>query len=291
MRHAVHRATRVAVIGQTGRPMSHHTSPRPRPRGAPGGSLLADLHAHTTVSDGHASVRETLLAAERLGWLDVLAITDHDRIEGGIEAQRVAAGEGLRLEVVAGEEITTRGGHLLGLYVTELVRPHLPVPDAIRAIHDQGGLAVPAHPLFPYRACLSIGAIRRAAEDPQARIDGLEAHNPTALGRLMRGRVRALGAELDIALIGGSDSHTSARIGLAWTAFESSRLHGGPVEVGAADGGQADGEPGSAAAALRRAIEGRTTSSGGIDDPLLAGVPLALGQAAGALRGRVRTTS
>ena len=40
----------------------------------------ADLHVHSLASDGTASINE-ILAAAVLGGLDVIAITDHDRID------------------------------------------------------------------------------------------------------------------------------------------------------------------------------------------------------------------
>ena len=50
----------------------------------------ADLHVHTTHSDGHASVKEVLEYAARHTDLGILAITDHDTIEGALEAESLA---------------------------------------------------------------------------------------------------------------------------------------------------------------------------------------------------------
>ena len=46
----------------------------------------ADLHIHTTVSDGLHTPRQLLEHVARLGTLDVIAITDHDRLEGSLWA-------------------------------------------------------------------------------------------------------------------------------------------------------------------------------------------------------------
>jgi predicted metal-dependent phosphoesterase TrpH len=44
--------------------------------------LACDLHVHSSYSrDGESSVEEILLRAEKAG-LDVIAITDHDTVEG-----------------------------------------------------------------------------------------------------------------------------------------------------------------------------------------------------------------
>lgn len=74
-----------------------------------------DLHAHTTASDGSLTPTQLVEEAAAIG-LKAVAVTDHDNIDGVVEAQ--AAGRALDVEVVAGVEISAElsGGtlHLLG---------------------------------------------------------------------------------------------------------------------------------------------------------------------------------
>jgi hypothetical protein len=58
----------------------------------------------------------------------------------------MAAGRGYRIEVIVGEEITTRSGHLLGLFLSRPIAPLRSMRWSVAAIHEQGGLAIPAHP-------------------------------------------------------------------------------------------------------------------------------------------------
>jgi predicted metal-dependent phosphoesterase TrpH len=80
----------------------------------------ADLHIHTTFSDGEYRPAEVVDLARRAG-LAAIAITDHDSTEGLAEAREAAAGSGL--EIVSGVEITAefqeRELHLLGYFVRE----------------------------------------------------------------------------------------------------------------------------------------------------------------------------
>jgi 3',5'-nucleoside bisphosphate phosphatase len=77
----------------------------------------ADLHTHTTFSDGTHTPADLVERARKAG-LAAVAITDHDTT-AGIEVARQTAGPGL--EVIAGVEITAefRGAelHLLGYFI------------------------------------------------------------------------------------------------------------------------------------------------------------------------------
>jgi predicted metal-dependent phosphoesterase TrpH len=77
----------------------------------------ADLHVHTTCSDGTYTPRQVVELARRCG-LSALAVTDHDTL-GGVTLARASVPTGL--EVIAGVEITTeyreRELHLLAYFV------------------------------------------------------------------------------------------------------------------------------------------------------------------------------
>ena len=77
----------------------------------------ADLHAHTTASDGEYTPSQ-VVAQARIAKLCAVAITDHDTL-AAIEEARVAAGA--HLELVPGVEISAefagREFHLLGYFV------------------------------------------------------------------------------------------------------------------------------------------------------------------------------
>jgi predicted metal-dependent phosphoesterase TrpH len=81
--------------------------------------MKADLHLHTTASDGRLEPKEIVSLAVKVG-LDVIAITDHDSIDGVRPA--LAAAEAFpSLMVIPGVEINTdvpRGEvHVLGYFI------------------------------------------------------------------------------------------------------------------------------------------------------------------------------
>jgi predicted metal-dependent phosphoesterase TrpH len=201
----------------------------------------ADLHIHTLASDGTAGVLDILDHVEHRTQLDVIAITDHERIDAALVGRSIARDRGLAFEVIVGEEVTTLGGHLLALWVEEPVRPFRSLRSTVAAIHDQGGLAIPAHPLVPYPLCAQGFVLRRLlADESRFRPDALETFNPTTLGRPMHDRVVRFADEHGLAHLGGSDAHALDAIGSAYTTF-----------------------PGHDAAALREAIAARLTHDHG----------------------------
>ncbi len=177
----------------------------------------ADLHLHTTYSDGTASVPETLERAAQLG-LQVIAITDHDEIAGAREAARLSSDYGVA--VVVGEEVSTAEGHLLALFIDDWLPPGRPAAETIAAIHAQGGLAIAAHPYdWAIPSLGAAGLRRRLATDWP--LDAIEVFNASLSGlrsRCNRAAQRAA-ADLGVPAIAGSDAHSTATIGRGVTSF------------------------------------------------------------------------
>src|SRR5579864_1820294 len=107
----------------------------------------ADLHMHSTYSDGFATIEQILHHVQHQMHLDVIAITDHDVIEGSLRARDLWARGRYRFDFVVGEEVSTKEGHMLALFIEKRIPPHLSIERSIDLVHEQGGLAIVAHPL------------------------------------------------------------------------------------------------------------------------------------------------
>ncbi len=142
---------------------------------------------------------------------------------------------GWPIEVIVGEEISTRGGHLLGLYMRERIRPWHSLKDSIAMVHEQGGLAIIAHPLPPYPLCASERTIRKLMEeaDPIFHPDGMEGFNPTTARMHWSRKAPALAEELGIAATGGSDAHKATNVGSTADHHQADRQRGGEPAQGA----------------------------------------------------------
>ena len=177
----------------------------------------ADLHMHTTCSDGFSTPER--LARHLLGVdLDVVSVTDHDSIEGSLRVRAALAGEGP--EVVIGEEVSSAHGHILGLYLEQRIRPGMSAPATIAAIHEQGGLAVAAHPYqLPWakgrKHYLGVGELAWTLP-----FDAVEVVNGAPAMELSNLRARRRSAGMQRARMGGSDAHVVRGVGHVHTVFE-----------------------------------------------------------------------
>jgi predicted metal-dependent phosphoesterase TrpH len=179
----------------------------------------ADLHVHSTWSDG--AQHPATIVSSAAGRLDVVAITDHDQIGGALAARAFAARRpDLGVEVVVGEEISSRNGHLIGLFLEERVPPGLSAERTIDAIHAQGGLAVAAHPFHPVRGHAR-GHHPLGALVPHLRLDAIEVINNAGVwSRLYDARAALRNVEWMLPVTAGSDAHDVWYLGSAVTRFE-----------------------------------------------------------------------
>ena len=178
----------------------------------------ADLHMHTTASDGWPSPRDLVDHAWSAG-LDVIAVTDHDTIDGALRAAEYA-GTRRRLHVVVGEEVSSRDGHIVGLFLEKCVRPGMSAAATVHAIHEQGGLAVAVHPFWRTQRRSRSGPVHGvgwlAAE---LAFDAVEVENATPGFYVFNQMARRLNMGLGRAEVGGSDAHILDAVGRAYTEF------------------------------------------------------------------------
>jgi predicted metal-dependent phosphoesterase TrpH len=173
--------------------------------------LKIDMHVHTWYSDSTGSVEEVLEVARRKG-LDGVAITDHHTMMGAYEALRRRG----RLVVIPGEELMTTQGEILALGIRKKIPKDLPITEAIRRTHIQGGLAIIPHPTVPFFSRLRGDALQNLP------IDGLEvfsAITPLA-GHFLEKNLK-LAQRLGVTKTAGSDSHFPETVGDAYTIIYS----------------------------------------------------------------------
>jgi len=182
----------------------------------------ADLHVHTTCSDGRATPMNVLRHVAARRHLRVIAMTDHNTVEGAREAAAIAPDFGVIC--IIGEEVSSNEGHIVGLFLTEAVPGGLSARATIDAIHAQSGLAFAPHPFYrprnPQRVpdlptMESVGIL--VASLP---FDAIEVINGTPfLGGANREAASFNRSTVHLPAFGCSDAHILDAIGKGYTVF------------------------------------------------------------------------
>ena len=152
--------------------------------------------------------------------LDLVAITDHDNILGGLEARERSG-----LSVIVGEEIKTSQGDMIGLFLDEVVPPRLTPQETAKRIKGQGGLVGVPHPLDRIRPT----AMRlRALLEILPWVDFLEGYNAHTILPQDNRRSVEFASLHSLPVVSSSDSHTAYELGRTYTEVPTTELDGTP---------------------------------------------------------------
>lgn len=161
------------------------------------------IHLHTDYSyDSDISLESLARFIEAEG-VRCVAITDHDTIEGARRFRHMT-----NARVIIGEEVTTRDGHLIGLFLRERVRPGMTARDTAIAIREQGGLVLLPHPFIKAFRC-GLGEVSERIVD---RLDAVEVNNAQNILRRPDRLADRFADRHNIAKFVGADAHMTSSI-------------------------------------------------------------------------------
>ena len=197
-----------------------------------GRRVRLDMHTHSEYSpDSRTPLRAQALALATAG-IDVACATDHNTIEGALRLREMADG----VRVIVGEEVSSRDGEIIGLFLEKPIPRDLSAEETIARIHDQGGIVSIPHPFSRNR----LYHLRRdALERVASQIDCLEVFNAREAFAADNRRAEAYAKERNIAGAVGSDAHRVSEIGRAW--IEVDDFNGADGFVAALRGGTVHG--------------------------------------------------
>ena len=175
-------------------------------------NIRADLHNHTHYSPDSILSPADLLRRARERGIDVIAVTDHNTVRGGLVCAELAAKEYPEVRVIVGEEVKTRDGEVLGLFLTEDIPRDLTAGETIQRIHEQGGVAGAPHPFDPYRSGLKEDGMAAVLD----LVDFIEGLNARMISEAHNEQARRYAAENDLPMTAASDAHSSREVGRAY---------------------------------------------------------------------------
>jgi predicted metal-dependent phosphoesterase TrpH len=167
--------------------------------------IAADFHTHSSLwSNGMLTPWGLVLEAERQG-LDALAVTGHNEVWDAKVARAFSRAIG-GPEVVIGQEVHNVDHHAIALGIERVVDFRLPVVQQIARIHEQGGVAIAAHPVRFFFPGFDDAAVRA--------LDGTEICHPAIYYDPRAAReLEWFSRRGAMAAIGSSDFHGWGRVG------------------------------------------------------------------------------
>ncbi len=170
-----------------------------------------DFHCHTAYSPCSNLTLERLAALCEKHGLNVLAVTDHDTIDGALRFRSL-----VRFPVIIGEEITSSAGHVIGYFLKERIPPGLNLAETIERVHAQGGIASIPHPfdaLLPARRTMTEDALISVV----GQIDLVEAFNARNILARFNQQAQTFAERYHLHTIACSDSHFAGEVGRTFT--------------------------------------------------------------------------
>lgn len=170
--------------------------------------VTLDLHNHSSCSyDASNRFAHYKRCFERR-LFDVLAITDHNTLK----AKNLFEND--EFKVIMGEEIDTRDGELIGLFLDEHVTPFRPIFDTAREIRDRGGLVYLQHPYYRWlRKAARLHPDTIHALMSERLIDVVETANGGPFMTSSNRKARDLARHWNVVEGAGSDAHHPSDIG------------------------------------------------------------------------------
>ena len=181
---------------------------------------FVDFHIHTRFSRDSLLTEEKFIAKAVERGLTHVVVTNHNNIEGAIAVRDKVEQLGLsdKLTVILGEEVSTRDGEVVGVFLNKTIPRGLSANETADEIHRQGGLVSIPHPFDPFRGShIQEGPLRNLAD--VGKIDMIEVFNCRVTFQRHNDEAAEFARRYGIPGIAASDSHSGMEVAMAFNAM------------------------------------------------------------------------
>ncbi|RLI96939.1 MAG: hypothetical protein DRO96_01890, partial [Candidatus Aenigmatarchaeota archaeon] len=130
-----------------------------------------------------------------------VAITDHNTTKAWKEAKNLVRRLDKPFIFIRGEEVSSSGGHILALGIKNPIKRGMTARETIEKIHEQGGVAVFAHPFDYFRQHTTEEKLRGLD------IDGIEVFNSRCILDYSNAKAKEMAIRMSVTQTAGSDAH------------------------------------------------------------------------------------
>jgi predicted metal-dependent phosphoesterase TrpH len=176
--------------------------------------MLVDLHVHTKLSsDSNVAAEQYLAAAaQKTPKLGAICFTEHRLLPDDAELDRTYAEleERFGVRIFKGVEADTKLGHLLIFGITKEIRRRFDLSDRllrsetlIEVVHNEGGIAIPAHPFRDSAYGDRLDDLLAKLGPALSAVEAINGQN----SREQNNAALAAAEKLGLTAVGGSDAH------------------------------------------------------------------------------------
>jgi len=182
--------------------------------------IKLDLHIHSQYSEDAIGSPKNIIKSLKKKGLQGMAITDHNTVEGGLKAVKIAPKDFI---VIPGIEISTADGHMLALNVEKNIARNLSIQETVEKILDQGGT-----PIVPHLFRNMSGIKKEKLKTIHQKINTIEVFNACSMPKTNL-KIAKIAKEFNLGGTGGSDSHDPAYAGYAYTVVDTADMNADAV--------------------------------------------------------------
>ena len=157
--------------------------------------IKVDLHIHTKYSPD-ANIDPLMLAKYCQKYNILPAITDHNRLKVKMR------------NAIMGEEIMTKEGEIIGLFLNEGIRPHLSIEETLDRIREQDALVLAPHPFDIMR--------HSTLKRHDFKMDIIEVFNSRVIFQKFNRRANEFANRNNIIKTASSDAHFLSEVGSSY---------------------------------------------------------------------------
>ncbi|MGC9385020.1 MAG: PHP-associated domain-containing protein, partial [Kosmotogaceae bacterium] len=177
--------------------------------------LKLDLHIHSKYSEDGAGSPKEIIKILKDRELNGMAITDHNNIDGALNALKVAPKD---FVVIPGVEISALEGHIIALNVKDNIPKNLSVNETIDEILNLGGT-----PIIPHLYRSMSGIKKEGLRKIQNKISAIEVFNSCSVPQSNL-KTAKIAKKFNLGGTGGSDSHIPYYVGYGYTTVNTHDL-------------------------------------------------------------------
>ncbi len=176
-----------------------------------------EFHIHTRFSSDSIDTKFFIKLMCKLKKINCIAITDHNEVKGALKYKQYFEKKGIK--VIVGEEIFTKDGEIIGLFLDKKIQPNMSLENTIKEIRKQNGIVYVPHPYDEKRkkTVLNYEKLKKCKND----IDLIEIHNGRNISLEYSKIQSKIAKELNINPVIGSDAHCFIELGRNYVILNS----------------------------------------------------------------------